>query len=226
MNFENTRLYAAPVSSLEDAELYRMAYNNASSERRQKVDRYRFDKSKRLSLGAEMLLQYGLHQANVEYDQVRIKTGQWGKPSFENSHLFYNISHSEDWVMCAISDNEIGCDIEKIQSANLKVAERFYCPEEYSHIAEQESEDDKDLLFHRYWTLKESFIKATGLGLKLPLNDFRIELGENITIAQTVDERKYSFAEFSDVPGYCCAACFVGERPKAELKLIDLHSCL
>lgn len=226
MNSEKTTLYAASVSLLEDVDLYRLAYNNASPERRQKVDSYRFDKDRRLCLGAEMLLQYGLRQANVEYDQVRIKAGPYGKPSFENIPLYYNISHSGDWVMCAISDNEIGCDIEKIQSADLHIAERFFCPEEYHHIAEQKSELERNLLFYRYWTLKESFMKATGLGMKLPFNDFRIELGESIRVAQAVDKRKYSFAEFGDVSGYCCAACSIGEPPEAELKVINLHAYL
>lgn len=69
-------------------------------------------------------------------------------------------------------------------------------------------------------------MKATGLGMKLPFNDFRIELGESIRVAQAVDKRKYSFAEFGDVSGYCCAACSIGEPPEAELKVINLHAYL
>lgn len=241
-----TYLYAASVLPLEDESLYRLAYDNASSDRRQKIDGFRFAKDRRLSLGADMLLQYALREANTEYDPARIKIGAYGKPSLEDMPLHFNISHAEDYVICAISACEIGCDIEKIRSADLRIAERFFCPEEYSHIASQTSAADRDLLFYRYWTLKESFIKATGMGLNLPFNEFCIELGEeslaeicaeihamlgeespdklgeDIHIRQSFDQRKYSFTEFSSILGYCCAVCTTGDQQNAELKMIDL----
>ena len=171
------------------------------------------------------------------------KIGAYGKPSLEDMPLHFNISHAEDYVICAISACEIGCDIEKIRSADLRIAERFFCPEEYSHIAHQASDAERDLLFYRYWTLKESFIKATGMGLNLPFNEFCIELGEeslaeiceeihavlgeespdklgeDIHIRQSFDQRKYSFTEFSSISGYCCAVCTTGDQQNAELFL-------
>ena len=171
-----------------------------------------------------MLLRHGLREANVAYDRLHIKTGASGKPYFADSHLYFNISHSQDWVICAISDVEIGCDIEKVQPANLQIAERFFCPEEYHHIAKQRSTLERNLLFYRYWTLKESFLKATGLGLSLPLNAFCMELGECIRVNQSVDQREYAFVEFDDISGYCCAACIARAQPEISLQVIDLHA--
>ena len=216
-------LYAASVLPLQCADLYRLAYERASPERQKKADGYRFEKDRRLSLGVEMLLRYGLREANVPYDRLRIKTNDAGKPVFTNADLHFNVSHAEDWAICAISDAEIGCDIEKIRSADLRIAQRFFCPEEYHHIIEQASAVEQDLLFYRYWTLKESFIKATGLGMQLPFNAFRIELGERIRVSQSVDQREYFFTEFGDISGYCCAVCCVEEPLKVPLKVIDLH---
>lgn len=224
MTSGNTVLYAASVVPLKDQELFRLAYSNASAGRREKTDRYRFERDKCLSLGAEMLLQYGLREANTETTAICGKSDPLGKPKLSNTNLHYNISHSGDWAICAVSDIEVGCDIEKIGSADLNVAKRFFCPEEYAHIAEQASPTEQRLLFYRYWTLKESFIKATGLGLTMPLDSFQILLGERIFVKHSPDQHSYSFAEFGDIPGYCCAICGIGDIPKVQLKIIDLHS--
>ena len=216
-----TTLYAASVLPLKEAKLYRLAYNTASVERRQKVDKYRFEKDRYLSLGADMLMRYILHEANIAYDHVNIKTNTFGKPYFEDINLNFNISHSGDWVICAISDVEVGCDIERIQSADLQIAKQFFCADEYLHIFQQASEAERERLFYRYWTLTESFIKATGKGMNIPLNAFHIELGENICIKQSVDQCKYSFTEFSDISGYCCAVCSACAQQKVSLKVID-----
>lgn len=224
MNFTiKSSLYAASVLPLKDTELYHLAYNTASVERRQKVDKYRFEKDRYLSLGADMLMRYILHEANIAYEHVNIKTNAFGKPYFEDINLNFNISHSGDWVICAISDSEVGCDIEKIQSADLKIAKQFFCADEYLHISQQASVTERERLFYRYWTLKESFIKATGKGMNIPLNAFHIELSENICIKQFEDQRKYSFTEFNDVPGYCCAVCSIGAQQKVSFNVIDLR---
>lgn len=217
-----TQLYVASVLPLKDETLYRLAYDNASVERRQKTDGYRFAKDRRLSLGADMLLRYALREANEEFDPARIRTGTYGKPYFENAGIYFNISHSEERVICVISDSETGCDIEKIRSADLKIAGKTFCPEEYTRISRQASDEERDLLFYRYWTLKESFIKATGLGLNLPFNEFCIEIGGDIRIRQSVDQRVYSFTEFSSIQGYCCAVCTTGEKKDVKMNEIDL----
>lgn len=226
MELENTVLYAASVAPLKDQNLYEQAYSFASSERRSKADRYRFEKDRCLCIGAELLLQYGLRDSNERTPAFCIKTNSFGKPDLDNENLHFNISHSGDWAICAVSDHEVGCDVEEIKSADLKIAERFFCREEYAHISEQSSPAEQNLLFYRYWTLKESFMKATGLGMTLPFDAFQIQLGERIRVNQSLDQRVYSFAEFGNIPGYCCSVCSVGDSLKVQLKIIDLRMSL
>ena len=226
MESDNTVLYAASVAPLKDQKLYRQAYSYASSERRKKADSYRFEKDKCLCIGAELLLQYGLRSVNERMPAFCMKTNSYGKPALDGLNLHFNISHSEDWAVCAVSDHEVGCDIEKIKSADIKIAERFFCPEEYVHITEQVSADERNLLFYRYWTLKESFMKATGLGMNLPLDAFQIQLGESIRVKQSLDQRTYSFEEFDTISGYCCSVCSIGDVPKVQLKILDLSQTL
>lgn len=215
-----TTLFATSVLPLLNTDLFRSAYTEVSSERRKKIDSYRFDKDKRLSLGAEMLLNYALRDISINPDSVRIVNNPMGKPLIDNSNIHFNISHSGDWVICAISDNDVGCDIEKIDKADLNIAEHFFCKDEYLHIAEQTLEDNRNTIFYRYWTLKESFIKNIGLGLNIPLNSFLIELNNQINIHQNYDCRNYHFKEYNDIRGYCCAVCSLNEI--SQMRIIDI----
>lgn len=220
--FENqTILYAARAGVLEDENLYNAAYAAVSEARKKKTDSYRFKKDRCLSLGAELLLQYGLKAAGCD-GLKDIRYGDSGKPFFEDNKLFFNLSHSEEYAVCAISSCEVGCDIEIISDRGLKIAKRFFFKEEYEDITSCATPEERSEKFFRYWTLKESFMKVTGLGLSLPLDSFKISLNPEISVEQTVDGREYCFKEFGNIPGYRCAVCTAGDCRDAELVIVDL----
>lgn len=102
-----------------------------------------------------------------------------GKRAFRK--MVFNLSHSGHYVLCSIADTETartGCDLEKTGIPRLKVARRFFCRSEWDYIQKKVSEDERKEAFYRYWVLKESFMKATRLGMKLPLDAFAIRLSE------------------------------------------------
>ncbi|MBF2057914.1 MAG: 4'-phosphopantetheinyl transferase superfamily protein [Cyanobacterium sp. T60_A2020_053] len=102
-----------------------------------------------------------------------------GKPFLTNSALNFNLSHTEDMVIYAISEKIIGIDIEKNDKIlkHEELAERFFCPSEYQLI-KQINQDKKAELFYQFWTAKEAFLKATGEGLSGGLNT--MELGYDL----------------------------------------------
>ena len=111
-------------------------------------------------------------------------------------------------VMCAVSDCDIGCDVEQIIDVDKKIAKRFFFSEEYKALMRCESKDSYNDLFFRYWTLKESFMKATGLGFKLALDEFSISFDNgSISVKQNFDKKKYYFAEYDLKDGYKYALC-------------------
>ena len=190
------QLYYADVGPLEDALLFLRLYQGVSRARREKVDRVKTPRGKLLSLGAGALLEaclaeLGMPAAHIEQDQN-------GKPYLPDENLYFNISHSGTKVLCAVSDHEIGCDVEQVRAARLGVARRYFCPEEYQSLLACRDAAAQDRLFIRLWTLKESFLKAVGLGFRLPPNRFCIQVqGEEISVRQSLDARSYYFQAFS-----------------------------
>ncbi|MDD6094375.1 MAG: 4'-phosphopantetheinyl transferase superfamily protein [Clostridia bacterium] len=225
-NLNKTVLYAVSVSPLSTPSLFRAAYDSVPPHRRQKVDRCKNPRDKYLSLGAYLLLRYGLRNTGIDPLPSRLSYGEQGKPFFEDCGVRFNLSHSGDYAICALSPTDVGCDIEKIALCPMEIARRFFTEDEYREIKAQPEGEMRDGLFYRYWTLKESFIKATGQGFGLPLNSFKINLGENISVTQSFDRRVYSFEEFGDIPGYKCAVCTAGDRGVAAFRMAELSEIL
>ena len=85
-----------------------------SEERLRRAKRFHQEKDRIRCLCAEILLRYGLAQAGVQKQDIRFRYQQSGKPFLEGNHLpYFSISHSGDYVMCAIASEEIGVDVEQ-----------------------------------------------------------------------------------------------------------------
>jgi 4'-phosphopantetheinyl transferase len=112
-----------------------------------------------------------------------------GKPILLNEHswLHYNMSHSDDYMVMAVSkDVEVGVDIEK-ERTNRNVqalAERFFHPQEVQYLDDCWEHTDKVREFHKIWVRKEAFVKAHGAGLGLGLHRFAV----NVTDKRVIDD--------------------------------------
>jgi len=176
-----------------------------------------------------LLLRKALTDCGITLPEIRYGFETGGKPFLKGLEWFhFNISHSEDLVMVAVSENRIGCDIEKWTEIDLDIAKKFFFREEYENIAAVTASEERNELFFRYWTLKESFMKATGLGMKLPLDSFSIIIGKNggISVRQNVDTKNYDFAEIDAFPGYKCALCVAGKIGEMQVETVDFRDIL
>ena len=151
---------------LKDEQLYRRLYTGLDVSRRAKADRFRFEKDKRLSVAAGALLQYALQMENVRGPSIDVAPN--GKPYLAGEErLYFNLSHSEGMVMCAIAEKEVGCDVEKKAVLDRRLAEYVMTEYELERIYGFERDTEQQEMFFRLWTLKESYMKATGLGIRL-----------------------------------------------------------
>ncbi|WP_022942943.1 4'-phosphopantetheinyl transferase family protein [Psychromonas hadalis] len=142
----------------------------------QKVDRYRSDKAKHTALITRAFIRLLLSQyESLSPQQWQFSVSELGKPEVKNATLplRFNLSHNDEMIICAIClEKDIGCDIENLSrkiSVNA-IAKRFFSAQEYQLIKATPTR------FFEYWTLKEAFVKATGLGISQGLDTFSFEI--------------------------------------------------
>ena len=86
-----------------------------------------------------------------------------GKP-YCKSHreIYFSLSHSGNFLALAISDRDVGIDIERIRQAKEDLVRRVCCENEISLIFSSENPDEA---FTEIWTKKEAYLKALGTGI-------------------------------------------------------------
>ena len=150
--------------------------NNTNLEQIIKIKMYKRKKIKKIlkiddkkrCLQGELLLIQGLKKHNIDYNRIKIKKNSYGKPYIQNNPLYYSISHSHDYVVCAFSKNKIGIDIEKIRDVDIQIMNQFATSNEKKYILKS-----KKQLFNRFftiYTLKEAYFKMMGKNLNNMLN--------------------------------------------------------
>ncbi|WP_027339633.1 4'-phosphopantetheinyl transferase family protein [Halonatronum saccharophilum] len=145
----------------------------------------------RTVIGEVLIRDIISNELKIKNEDIFFKRNDYGKPFLKNNPNFhFNISHSGSWIVCAISNKQIGIDIEKIENIDLNIAKEFFSKEEYRNLI---LKDKKDRLgyFYKLWTSKESYIKAVGKGLSIPLNSFTVKDNNKIWLND-----KFKFSEF------------------------------
>ena len=203
--------------NVENLDLKR-AYKLVSDKRKEKIDFYRFDKDKKLSCGVYLLLMKLLEEENVQNPVFKLE--KYEKPYISNvENIHFNLSHSRNFVCCAISDEEIGCDIEFIDSEiNLDIAKNYFFNSEYENIIKSKDKPDE---FFKYWVLKESYMKYTGLGFNLDLDSFEIIIDKKIKLKNDDENLKFSLFDIGEYK-IACAGHYKAENVY-EYLLEDLY---
>ena len=107
-------------------------------------------------IGETLMIYMYLENGDVLETQFEISYDCYGKPFIPTNHqIFFNISHSGDWVICAIDSFPVGIDIELVQNIESDNINHFFSSEEYKQLTKKSSLD-KVKYFYELWTLKES----------------------------------------------------------------------
>ena len=116
--------------------------------------------------------------------ELQFVHNEWGCPALapdsSSAPIHFNISHTDGLVVCLVStDYRVGVDTELLARAPtlLALAPRVFAPAELSDL-DALPEDERAQRAVRLWTLKESYIKARGMGLALALDGFAFRFGE------------------------------------------------
>lgn len=156
---------------IQDRQLLQKAYLELSPSCKAHIDRLRRQEDKDRSLTGYRLAGQ-LLKTHYGVDAIVCRKEN-GRPYFEGCDLFVSISHSQGKVACAVSEEPVGIDIEKIRPIDLRIC-RHTCvdPEKEYLLAGKPLEEgivceDPDTLYRFYeiWTAKEAYFKKQGTGI-------------------------------------------------------------
>ncbi len=164
-------------------------------------------------------------KTDIDVSDLSFKRLEFGKPFCpEASEIHFNISHAGEWIICGISDNPIGVDVEQI----IPVKRELFCSvltaHEQLHCSNR-SVNEMSREFFRYWSIKESIVKALGQGFAISPLNLEIDL-QSLPIryeASQIDEQ-FHITEFSLSEGYSCITATSSVLSDADFKIIDINN--
>jgi 4'-phosphopantetheinyl transferase len=153
-----------------------------SEEERQRYQRFYFEHDRKHYLAAHAMLRLALgHYLGRPPEQLHFTQGPNGKPRLAPQSgqlpLHFNLSHTRGMVACMLTlERDCGIDVEGIRSMKQMdgVAETVFSASELAYLANRD-EASRLAAFFTLWTLKEAYIKATGLGMSAPLRQISID---------------------------------------------------
>jgi 4'-phosphopantetheinyl transferase len=137
--------------------------------------------------------------------------------------LSFNISHTHSLIVLGVTRRRaLGVDVENWQTreVSIEIADRFFAPTEVKALSGVPPHQQQ-YRFFEYWTFKESYIKARGMGLSLPLDKFSFHYPHDRAVEIAIDPEladdaaRWQFWQFQPGPEYLVAVCAerVGDQP-------------
>jgi 4'-phosphopantetheinyl transferase len=223
------------LSTGQDQAVIDRYYQLLCSQEKQRYHRFKFEKGRREFLLGRGLLRTVLSRYwPVLPEAWRFQVGEQGKPAVDRPESFrhpvFNVAHTEGLVACAVAaQGLVGVDVERLdrKTATADIANRFFAPAEVRAL-NAEPADEYRHWFFRYWTLKEAYVKARGLGLSLPLNLFAFDLSQLDEIRVTFepglsdDPQQWQFWLWQALPSHQGAVA-VHRRARQPLTLVLRH---
>jgi 4'-phosphopantetheinyl transferase len=152
--------------------------------------------------------------------ELKFTSGPKGKPALRgNSQLQFNMAHSGGLAVYAfLLGSEIGVDIEEVRGFGdfEQIAARYFCRAEASQLLSIVGRKQREEAFYRCWTRKESYLKAVGEGLSVPLDQFQVTLLPDSPVRfihignQTSEASSWTLQHLEPAPGYTGALAYRG----------------
>jgi 4'-phosphopantetheinyl transferase len=164
-------------------------------------------------------------------------TNAYGRPEIVNRHdkavgLCFNISHTRGLIVLGVSRHRaLGVDVENLLTRRVStgIADRFFSSIEVAELANVSPERRPDRFFE-YWTFKESYIKARGMGLSIPLDRFSFHFPHERAVRLAInaelgdDASRWIFWQFRPTSEYLLAIC--AERLDGEAPLLTMRKLI
>lgn len=214
--------------------IFREAFNKVDGVRREKVERMRSEKSRAACLGAGLLLQFAVQAALRETEReeagyelavytasqvlkqldglldLKMYYGGNGKPYLEDYPFYFNLSHSGNYVVCAVSPREVGVDIQEYRQVDMeRLSGRFFSEEEQSVLKSCTNGKEQCKLFYRLWTRKEAYGKLTGEGIAAVIDKSVLLKEGELAVSGAKDDMQLFWQEW-ELDRYAITLCQYG----------------
>jgi 4'-phosphopantetheinyl transferase len=194
-------IWCAFCESITDPPLLERYRQLLTEAERQQETRFHFAQDRHRYLITRALVRTTLSRyADLPPERWTFVLNAYGRPAICNDGVHgisFNLSHSRKLVVLAITrDHDLGVDTEDAltRSAPTEIAERFFAPEEVASLRALPADQQPERFF-QYWTLKESYIKARGMGLSLPLDQFAFHFPRADQVRLTIQPKLQDAAE-------------------------------
>lgn len=188
--------------------------------------RFKFEKHRRRYIVSHAAMRHILAaQLKTPEHDLKIEINENKKPYIQNNPLYFNLSHSKEMALLALSyQGIVGIDVEFMNPVidMMGIAERYFHPVEYDQLKRM-PEENRDQYFYHCWTGKEAFLKAKGVGIANYLKMFALDIQDlkKLKIISTNKELeefgKWSVHSFQ--PGDHYRATVVSALPQ----VLDVH---
>ena len=213
------KIFAMDVSKLSDKKLFEKYYALQREKRREQIDRMRFDNGKRLSLGAGVVVEKALTYAGCADEEIRIT--KKGKPYVDG--CCFNLSHTGEVAVCAVSGEEVGIDIEKPRKFDDALIKKAFTKNEIELARNADS--TPEAVYTKLWTVKESVMKWLGEGLSLMPEFIEVDISDTIRVKiindneknELIQDLKFTSYEYGE---YCITVCSSAEHFCEEIEWI------
>lgn len=196
-----------------------------------RAGRFRVEAARNRFIVARAILRHELGtMLGVPASQLELALSERGKPRLagpsSGRRPRFNLSHSGELVVLAVSDDPVGVDVEAIrQVANAdRLARRFFSPAERQAVAACCGER-RDRAFLTIWTRKEAYLKATGLGVGMPLSGVETEPDPDaaarlVAVAgDRAEAARWQLREI-EIPNAVCTLAFPVSAPIIDVRRV------
>jgi len=204
---------------------YRELLNAAEKEQEA---RFYFARDRRRYLITRALVRMVLSRyVSIHPREWIFSTNAYGRPDIVNAqardaYLSFNISHTHSLIVLGVTKRRaLGVDVENFRAreASIDIADRYFAPQEVAALTAAPPHQ-RQYRFFEYWTFKEAYIKARGMGLSLPLDKISFHYPDDRGVEITIDPKladdsaRWQFWQFRPGAEYLVAIC--AERVDAQ----------
>lgn len=222
LSSHETHLWLLDVASLAPEQWAKHLSALSDAERAKKMGS---PQRQQMFLATRILLRRVLaHYSHLEPQELLFGQQESGKPFLTNANLHFNLSHSGQQALLAVSRTaEVGVDLELIRTRPnlMAISERYFHADEIAQLAALTA-TAQTAYFFKLWTLKEAFYKGLGSGIATGLDRtaFAVE-GDKISARATTDSaiaiEDWQFYQTQLPQGYCAALAAKQTQPLTPL---------